>query len=121
MTGQDASGYGGTLTCELYGPLQPDGAEGISAAPQITLSATVDPSSTASAITNVAVVDYHTFGDPDDPGRDMDDATVLLAGLPVTGGTPAWPLVMLGFLALLAGVTGLLVSRRRKGERHARV
>lgn len=121
VTGEDASGYGGTLVCNLFGPLQPIGAEGTSAAPQITLTATVDPASIASAITNVAVVDYHTFGDPEDPGRDVDDATVLLSGLPVTGGTPAWPLVMLGFLALLAGVAGVVVSRRRKGEPHARV
>ncbi|WP_137845653.1 LPXTG cell wall anchor domain-containing protein [Microbacterium sp. 2FI] len=118
VTGQDATGYGGNLECVLFGPLQPQGSDngGATAAPTITLEATVDPQATASVITNVAVVDYHTFGDPDDPGRDSDDATVLLSSLPATGGSPALPLVMLGFLALLAGATTLVVLRRRRGE-----
>ncbi|WP_345801524.1 SpaA isopeptide-forming pilin-related protein [Microbacterium sp. AZCO] len=120
VTGQDASGFGGTLTCSLFGPLQPaDSTDGAKAAPRITLTASVNPASKASVITNVAVVDYTTFGDPDDPGRDADDATVLLSGLPVTGGGAAWPLAMLGFLALLGGVTALVVMRRRKGEAKA--
>ena len=62
--------------------------------------------STASVITNVAVVDYYTFGDPEDPGRDADDAMVTLSCLPPTGGSPVLPLVIFGFLAMLAGVDG---------------
>ena len=56
VTGQNSAGYGGTLECVLFGPLQPQGAnEGASAAPTITLAATVNPASTSSSITNVAV------------------------------------------------------------------
>lgn len=117
VTGQNGSGYGGTLTCSLFGPLQPVGAnEGATSAPTITLAATVNPSSKSTVITNVAVVDYHTFGDPDDPGRDSDDATVTLSQLPATGGGDSWPLAVFGFLALLAGAATLIVVRRRRGE-----
>ncbi|WP_347978060.1 SpaA isopeptide-forming pilin-related protein [Microbacterium sp. ProA8] len=118
VTGQNSAGYGGTLECVLYGPLQPINSDngGASVAPRITLSATVNPQSSANTITNVAVVDYYTFGDPDDPGRDSDDATILLSTLPATGGGPLVPLLMLGFLALLAGVTAVVVTRRRRGE-----
>jgi len=116
VSGQDGSGYGGTLTCTLNGPLQPQGAEGVSAAPTITLSATVTPTSTSSSITNVAVVDYYTFGNPDDPGRDADDAIVLLSALPATGGELSPLLILLGLLALLGGTTVLVVTRRRRGE-----
>jgi len=117
VAGQDAAGYGGMLTCELFGPLQPVGAnDSPSSAPTITLSATVNPTSTASSITNVAVVDYHTFGDPDDPGRDSDDAIVLLSALPATGGELPPLLILLGLLGLLAGTATLVVTRRRRGE-----
>ncbi|MCC2033582.1 VWA domain-containing protein [Microbacterium allomyrinae] len=118
VTGQNSSGYGGTLECVLFGPLQPAGSDngGASAAPTITLAATVYSASTASVLTNVAVVDYHTFGDPTDPGRDSDDATVLLSALPATGGEPAPLLAILGLLALLAGASTLVVIRRRRAE-----
>ncbi|MEU1971682.1 hypothetical protein ABZ477_08490 [Microbacterium sp. NPDC019599] len=117
VTGQNSAGYGGTLTCELFGPLQAvDVPDGVSSAPTITLAATVNPSSTASSITNVGVVDYHTFGDPDDPGRDSDDATVLLGALPVTGGPAVTGLVILGLIAVLGGALTLLVIRRRRGQ-----
>ena len=118
VTGQGAGGYGGTLECVLFGPLQPVGANGgASAAPTITLAATVNPSSTASVVTNVAVVDYHTFGNPDDAGRDSDDATVTLSALPVTGGGEVLPLLVLALLALLGGITAVM-SRRRRAEAH---
>jgi len=117
VTGQNSAGYGGNLECVLFGPLQPQGAnEGASAAPTITLAATVNPASTSSSITNVAVVDYHTFGDPDDPGRDSDDAIVLLSALPATGGELPPLLVIMGLFALLGGTTLLIVARRRRGE-----
>lgn len=120
VTGQDSAGYGGSLECVLFGPLQPQGAnEGASAAPTITLAATVNPASRVSSITNVAIVDYHTFGDPDDPGRDSDDATVLLSALPATGGELPPLLVILGLIALLAGTTMIVVTRRRRGEAKA--
>lgn len=114
VTGQNAAGFGGTLTCELFGPLQPAGREG-STAPLITLKSQVSTTAPAGVITNVAVVDYHTFGDPDDPGRDVDDAVILVSLLPATGGsTPIWALwaAMLG----IASGTGLLlgIARRRR-------
>ncbi|GAA5200747.1 VWA domain-containing protein [Microbacterium jejuense] len=118
VAGQDAGGYGGTLTCELFGPLQPINSDngGATVAPRITLDATVNPKSTANTITNVAVVDYHTFGDPDDPGRDSDDATVLLSALPATGGGATLPLIILGLVVMLTGTSVLIMSRRRRGE-----
>jgi len=116
VAGQDGSGYGGTLTCTLNGPLQPQGAEGVSVAPSITLSATVNAKSTSSSITNIGVVDYYTFGNPSDTGRDADDAVVLLSALPATGGEPSPLLALLGLLALLAGTTLFVVTRRRRGE-----
>jgi len=116
VSGQNGSGYGGTLTCTLNGPLQPQGAEGVSVAPRITLAATVSPTSTSSSITNIGVVDYYTFGNPDDTGRDADDAIVLLSALPATGGESSPLLALLGLLALLAGTTMFVVTRRRRGE-----
>jgi len=118
VTGQNSAGYGGTLTCTLFGPLQPINSDngGATVAPRITLDATVNPKSTVSAITNVAVVDYHTFGDPDDPGRDSDDAIVLLSGLPATGGGATLPLIVLGLVVMLTGASVLIVARRRRGE-----
>ncbi|MGU3647046.1 VWA domain-containing protein [Microbacterium sp. C23T] len=118
VTGQNGSGYGGTLTCVLFGPLQPINSDngGSSVAPRITLSAMVNPSSKTNTITNVAVVDYHTFGDPDDPGRDSDDATVLLSTLPATGGSTMLPLILLGLVVMLTGAAVVAVSRRRRGE-----
>ncbi|MBD8023807.1 SpaA isopeptide-forming pilin-related protein [Microbacterium gallinarum] len=116
VTGQDGAGYGGTLECVLFGPLQPQGnEEGASAAPTITLAATVSPQSKVTSITNVAVVGYHTFGDPEDAGRDSDDATVAMSLLAATGGSAVWPLAIFGILALFGGAT-VLVVRRRRGE-----
>jgi hypothetical protein len=76
----------------------------------------VDPDASASVITNVAVVDYHTFGDPSDTGRDADDAVVLLSALPPTGSGPVLPLTILAVLALLGGIAAIVVVRRRRGE-----
>ncbi|MEZ3159118.1 DUF5979 domain-containing protein [Microbacterium sp. BWT-B31] len=117
VTGQNSAGYGGMLVCELYGPLQATSVPGgVSAAPTITLASTVNPSSKANVIVNTAVVDYYTFGDPEDTGRDVDDATVTLSALPATGGSPVLPLIMLGFLALAVGAASVVITRRRRGE-----
>ncbi|WP_243075619.1 SpaA isopeptide-forming pilin-related protein [Microbacterium sp. SS28] len=122
VTGEDAGGFGGLLTCELFGELQPAGAnEAPSSAPTIRLAATVAANSTSSVITNLGVVDYHTFGDPDDTGRDADDAVVTLSSLPVTGGAPMWTLAAMGLLALLGGTLALVVMRRRRGEAKAKL
>lgn len=116
VTGQSSGGYGGTLKCELFGPLQPKGSTGgASAAPEITLSVTVNPSSASTDITNTAVVDYHTFGDPDDSGRDSDSATVLLWALAVTGAQLGGVAGGLGALLLIGGAA-VLWSRRKLAE-----
>lgn len=116
VTGQDAAGFGGTLACELFGPLQPAGV-GISAAPRIRLAAVVGATAPPGAITNVGVVEYHTFDDPGDSGRDTDDAVILVSLLPATG---AVPLLWLGWGALTVLVIGagtLLVVRDRRRAR----
>ncbi len=129
VTGQDSAGYGGTLECVLFGPLQPQGVEeGESAAPTITLAAMHDPLSARTSIENIAAVDYHTFGDPEDTGHDEDNAIVTVPTLvspeepeepeeplPATGGTIPWALALFGILALVFGTT-LVVTRRRRGE-----
>ncbi|WP_396668857.1 VWA domain-containing protein [Microbacterium sp. R86528] len=119
VSGADSAGYGGSLECVLTGPLQPLGSDngGPTTAPTITLTALVNASSTASVITNVAVVDYYTFGDPEDSGRDSDDAIVLLSALPVTGGGPLAAIVMLGLLAVFGGGVTVLVIRRRRNAK----
>ena len=63
------------------------------------------------------MVDYYTFGDPDDPGRDADDATVTLSALPRDRWRPdVLPLIVFALLALLGGVGRCVVMRRRRGE-----
>ncbi len=116
VTGQDAGGYGGTLRCELHGPLQPAGAPagGAWEAPTITLSVTVNPTSTAKRIVNIAAVEYYTFGDPEDSGRDDDDVPVALGLLSTTGATPMGTLLLLGVLMLLLGSGAFLLDRDRR-------
>lgn len=118
VTGQTAGGYGGTLECVLFGPLQPVGtpAGGTSAAPTITLTAYVNPAAKGNVINNIGVVDYYTFGDPEDSGRDQDDATVLLSALPATGGESVLPIAIIAIVALAGGLGALIVVRRRRGE-----
>ncbi len=128
VTGTDADGYGGLLTCDLFGVLQPG-----QSAPAITLGVTVDPETDVTDIDNVAAVDYHLFGNPSDTGHDEDDATVHLL-LAVLGeepeaeeGTPTAVLAMTGsegttsllgaaLAAILAGSLLLLGRRRRHGD-----
>ncbi|WP_345803471.1 SpaA isopeptide-forming pilin-related protein [Microbacterium sp. AZCO] len=109
VAGQNGAGYGGTLTCHLFGPLQPG-----QSAPTITLAAYVNPSSTATKIDNVGVVEYHTFDDASDTGRDADSATVLLTPLAITGGTLGIWALWAGLAAVLGGFTLLYVNRRRR-------
>lgn len=71
VAGADPAGYGGTLTCELFGPL----AAG-QQAPSVTLDATLRATTPDIEFVNVAVVDYHAFNDPGDVGRTTDDAIV---------------------------------------------
>ncbi|HEX5859997.1 MAG TPA: hypothetical protein VFY91_17950, partial [Microbacterium sp.] len=116
VSGQAAGGYGGTLTCTLFGPLQPAGSGlGASAAPVITLAAMSNPATTVTTIDNVAVVDYNTFGDPDDKGRDADNAVIYLSILAMTGSPLADGLIWTALLALFAGAVLMHVARRRSG------
>lgn len=115
ITGQDASGYGGQLTCTLFGPLQPAGQSG-SSAPTITLHAMISTSAPVGAITNVGVVDYYTFGDPEDSGRDADDAVILVSLLPATGGTSALWVLWTALAAVVVGTGVVLVVTRRRRE-----
>lgn len=97
--------------------MQPAGAgHGPSAAPTITFTAIVSPNAPAGAITNVGVVDYHTFGDPDDPGRDTDDAvvTVIRQPLPSTGAPDLVGVGVLGLLCLVSGAAMIGIDRRRR-------
>ncbi|WP_461638039.1 VWA domain-containing protein [Leucobacter sp. BZR 635] len=129
VTGQSSGGYGGTLSCELFGPLQPKGSsDGASQAPVITLSVTVDPQAKSAGITNTATVDYHTFGDPKDAGKHSDDAAVQVTALPGGGGhagdkprgvlsatgAQVGGLLGSGIAVLLLGAGALLWARRRK-------
>jgi uncharacterized repeat protein (TIGR01451 family) len=117
VTGQDGAGYGGTLRCELFGPLQPAGAGlGPSSAPTITLQATVSPSTGERPVRNVAVVTYQTFGDPDDPGTSQDDAVIRVSVLAVTGGMPLLALLVLAGMALAGGAIALTLRRGRREE-----
>lgn len=131
ITDQDANGYGGLLTCTLFGPLQPTGAEGVHEAPTLTLAATVSTSAANGVITNVGVVDYSTFDDPTDTGRDTDDAVINVSvdgetppptqptkpakpALPATGAPFDGTWVILGLLGVIGGI---LLIRRRKESR----
>ena len=67
-------------------------------------------------ITNLARVDYYTFGDSTDTGFDEDDATVVLSTLPPTGPIGILPLAVTAVLALLAGTAMLVIRRRRAHE-----
>ncbi len=114
ISGQDANGYGGLLTCKLRGPLQPTSTtDGAWAAPTITLAVTVNPEAKPALVKNTAVVDYHTFGNPEDAGQDDDSVTVSISMLPPTG------LVISGGLMGLVGlllVGGALLMRRKREE-----
>ena len=120
VTGSNAAGYGGTLSCWLFGPLQPVGAPGISVAPQVTISGTVAAAANGE-IVNVAVVDYHTFDDPTDTGRATDDAKTVVTGS-APPAQPSSPLAATGmggttialWLAGLLVLLGAILLRRRK-------
>ncbi|QIG38593.1 DUF11 domain-containing protein [Microbacterium sp. 4R-513] len=109
VTGQNGQGYGGTLTCDLFGPLQPG-----ESAPTITLNAFVNPASSATQIANTGVVDYYTFDNPEDTGRAADSVTVYLTPLAVTGATLGLWSLWAGLAALFGGAALLYVNRRRK-------
>lgn len=124
IDGADVRGYGGTLTCTLFGPLMPGAA-----APVVKVRVAIDPNSATASITNIGVVKWALADDPSDTGEASDPATVDLAAqlsppttvapppprpLPRTGSALAPQLVplALGFVGL--GLVAVLASRRRR-------
>ena len=113
VTGTDAAGYGGTLTCTLLGPLMMG-----QSAPTVTLGVTVSEKTTASKIVNVGEVCWGNGPNSELIGCNDDDVTVSVAGfLPVTGGENGLAGVMLGVLAILGGALLMAYGplRRRRG------
>jgi|GEM_PF-2193084 len=119
VAGQDDRGYGGTVRCELDGPL----ARG-QVAPAITVVTSVDPDAETGDVVNVAEVRWAGGDDETAGGSDDDDAQVEVRAdddatdeddeeLGVTG---AEAFRLLGF-AVVLGLLGwalVLVSRRRR-------
>ena len=129
VAGQDDRGYGGTVRCELDGPL----ARG-QVAPAITIVTSVDPDAETGDVVNVAEVRWTGGDDETLGGSDTDDAQVEVraqdddagdddAGdddarddddeLGVTG-TEALRLLGVAVLLTMLGVTFVLVTRRRR-------
>ncbi|WP_402840253.1 VWA domain-containing protein [Microbacterium sp. GXS0129] len=117
VSGASARGYGGTLTCTLFGPLQPQGDEGVSQAPTVKISTVVDPQVKFSRISNTAVVDYHTFGDPSDAGRASSEANVGVTLLAVTGSQGLGTALLVAIAIMGLGVLLVLRHRRRSTGR----
>ncbi|MGI9821675.1 hypothetical protein [Agromyces sp. Marseille-Q5079] len=114
VTGQDSSGYGGTLHCDLLGQLGPN----FTTAPVIDLAVHVKPGTTVSTIDNTGEVCWQTADDPDPVTECADDTVTvtLLGGTAVTGfstGPWIWGAAGLLFLGGLA-VVWVMVRRRRE-------
>ena len=89
VTGQNASGYGGNARVRAVRSAAAGRREQRSVrGADDHARGDREPGVDGERHHNVAVVDYHTFGHPEDPGRDSDDATVTLSTLPATGGEP---------------------------------
>lgn len=88
VTGADSSGFGGTLTCDLSGPLAP-GAQ----APDVVLTVRVMDGAVAGDIVNTATVSWKNPDDPGTPARSVkDSATVsVIQVLPTSSSDPAPP------------------------------
>jgi hypothetical protein len=117
VTGQDAAGYGGTLTCDLFGPLMLS-----TSAPDVKVNVTVDPNTTVSAITNTATVDWANFDNSSQTGSAESAVTITVPQpLALTGGTLPIVALILGILAVLAGAGAVILGRRRRGEKAAQL
>lgn len=133
VTGKDSSGYGGTLHCILNGQIggtRPD-------APDVVLSVTLDPTSTASSIVNTGEICWNDLPDdqtaaaaegaiPLDPAEPIlcDDSSVTVT-VPQPGssiastGFAGSPFIWVAAGMLLVGgiaVTFAVLRRRRTGE-----
>ena len=116
VTGKDAAGYGGVLTCALSAALGPN-----SSAPPITVKVLVSRKAPPCALTNVAVVTWRDPASPDAPaGLAKGSVTVWVrkGTLPPTGAETSGLLAVGGTLTGLGGLlalgTGLAARRRRR-------
>ncbi|HWL45340.1 MAG TPA: hypothetical protein VNQ73_20515 [Ilumatobacter sp.] len=127
VSGADSAGYGGVLTCTLFGVLAPGAA-----APVVSLTVTINPATTLTSITNIGAVQWALFDDPSDTGEASDPATITVTGqqqqppVPIPppvappGGLPSAGSSLLGrVMPLGAGLIGLglvalFTGRRRK-------
>ncbi len=115
LTGRDADGYGGTVTCVLDGTLERGRTT-----PDITIVATVNPSTTPGTILNVAEV---RWTDPEDLSAgvfsESDDAPVAVTltdlELAASGAMGLQYELMAAIIALTLGVGLIAVVRRRRG------
>ncbi|TGO04929.1 LPXTG cell wall anchor domain-containing protein [Serinibacter arcticus] len=119
VTGKNAAGYGGTLTCSLFGPLV-----GGASAPTVTVAVTVDPRATGTSIVNTATATWTNADVPSEHGTATGSDTVTLTHgavpasrpgrhLPSTG-APGLDAALLAAAGLLL-LGGVLVWRRRRG------
>jgi uncharacterized repeat protein (TIGR01451 family)/fimbrial isopeptide formation D2 family protein len=115
LTGEDVDGYGGTVTCVLDGTLERGRTT-----PDITIVATVKPSTTPGTIVNVAEV---RWTDPEDLVAGVftedDDApigvTLTDLELAATGAMGLQYELMAALIALTLGIGLVAIARRRRG------
>lgn len=116
LVGEDAEGYGGTVTCDLDGTLSRGRTT-----PDITIVATVKPSTPPGSVLNVAEVRWM---DPEDLVAGVfsedDDAPigVRLTDLELAAtGVARLPYELAAtFIALTFGIGMVMIARRRRGE-----
>ncbi|MDQ0895357.1 prealbumin-like fold domain-containing protein [Agromyces ramosus] len=118
VTGENSSGYGGVLHCDLLGVLGPN----LTTAPDIVLGVHVNPSSTSTLITNVGEVCWSDADVVDDTviecAEDKVDVKVIVAAVARTG-VDTVPLLWGGAGLLVIGamlIAGMMIRRRRAGD-----
>jgi hypothetical protein len=128
VSGQNSSGYGGTLQCDLLGVLGPN----LTTAPPVTLSVHLNERTTATSILNTGEVCWGEAPGDDEPGLIQcaeDPVTVTVPPRPATpagGGTGSglassgfdgMPLLWAGGALLLVGGLALILGIRRRNGR----
>jgi uncharacterized repeat protein (TIGR01451 family) len=128
VSGQNSSGYGGTLQCELLGVLGPN----LTTAPPVTLSVHLNERTTATSIVNTGEVCWGEAPGDDEPGVIQcaeDPVTVTVPPRPATpaatgggrglaaSGFDGAPFLWAGGALLLVGGLALVLGiRRRQGR-----
>src|SRR5690606_9194522 len=108
------------------------------AAPVVTLGATIDPATQETSITNIGVVEWALFDDPDDIGEASDDVTITIvaqavvppttppppppASLPPTGTSITTKAIQTATVSLTIGLAALVTTSRRRqpANKHTR-